>query len=351
MPDGPQAIQSDVDAGQRSLTVVQAMREALIEEMRRDEDVFVIGEDVCIGGVFLFTLGLIEEFGPERVVDTPISESGFMGLSVGAAIEGMRPVVDFQYGDFLFTAMDQLIQQATKLRYMSGGQVKVPLVVHLPTGLAGRGAQHCNPVEGFVYPVPGLKLVTPSSPYDAKGLLKAAIRDDNVVVVCVHKHLYGSKGRPLEQSSLSYQFVPDEEYVIPIGVADVKRPGEDVTVVATMLMLHRALNVAADLESEGISVEVIDPRSLVPFDVETVVDSVRRTGRLVIVEESHERGGWGAQLAADVVARAFGHLDVPIRRLATPDIPIPFSPSLEGALAPDEERIAEAILELMRGGW
>jgi pyruvate dehydrogenase E1 component beta subunit len=350
MPDAPRTLPTGkVAAGERNLTLVQAMREALAEEMRRDESVFVIGEDVRIGGVFLFTLGLVEEFGPERVVDTPISEAGFTGLSVGAAIEGMRPVVDFQYGDFLFTAMDQLVQQATKLRYMSGGQVKVPLVVHLPTGVSGRGAQHCNPVEGFCYPIPGLKLVTPSSPYDAKGLLKTAIRDDNVVVFCVHKHLYGSKGRPLEESSLSRQFVPEGDYAIPLGEADVKRPGEDVTVVANMLMLHRALNVAADLERQGISVEVVDPRCLVPFDLDTVIDSVERTGRLVIVEENHERGGWGAQLAADVVGRAFGYLDAPIRRLATPDVPIPFSPPLEAALVPDEDRIAEAIIELVRG--
>lgn len=350
MPDRAQASPGrDVPGAERNLTVVQAMREALSEEMRLDESVFVIGEDVRIGGVFLLTLGLSDEFGAERVIDTPISEAGFMGLSIGAAIEGMRPVVDFQYGDFLFTAMDQLAQQATKLRYMSGGQVKVPLVVHLPTGLAGRGAQHCNPVEGFCYPIPGLKLVTPSTPYDAKGLLRSAIRDDNVVVFCVHKHLYGSKGRPLEQSSLSRQFVPEEEYAVPLGKADVKRSGSDVTVVANMLMLHRALNAAGELERSSIDVEVIDPRSLVPFDLATVLESVKKTGRLVIVEESHERGGWGAQLAADVVAHAFGYLDAPIRRLATPDIPIPFSPPLEQALIPNEERIAETIVAVVRG--
>jgi pyruvate dehydrogenase E1 component beta subunit len=335
---------------ERSLTIVQAMREALAEEMRRDDEVLVIGEDVRIGGVFLFTLGLVDEFGPDRVVDTPISEAGFMGLGIGAAIEGMRPVVDFQYGDFLFTAMEQLVQQAAKHRYMSGGQVKVPLVVHLPTGASGRGSQHCNPIEGFCYPIPGLKLVTPASPSDAKGLFKSAIRDDNVVLFCVHKHLYGSKGRPLAESSISRQFVPEGEHLIPLGEADVKRPGDDVTVVANMLMLHRTLNVASQLERDGISVEVIDPRCLVPFDLRTVVESVKRTGRLLIVEESHERGGWGAQLAADVIAQAFGYLEAPVRRLATPDVPIPFSPPLEAALVPDEDQIREAIVELLRGG-
>lgn len=349
MPEPSSSVEAELPQSERSLTIVQALREGLAEEMRRDDEVFAIGEDIRIGGVFLLTLGLIEEFGPERVLDTPISEAGFTGLGIGAALEGMRPVVDFQYGDFLFTAMDQLIQQATKLRYMSGGQVKIPIVLHLPTGASGRGSQHCNPVEGFVYPIPGLKLVTPSTPSDAKGLLKSAIRDDNVVVFCVHKHLYGSKGRPLADSSLSREYVPADDYTVPLGAADVKHAGEDITVVANMLMLHRALNVATALEDEGISVDVIDPRTLVPFDLEAVIESVTRTGRLLIVEENHERGGWGAQLAADVGDRAFGYLDAPIRRLATPDVPIPFSPPLEAALVPSEEQIATAIQELTRG--
>ena len=332
---------------QRPLTIVQAMREALAEEMRRDDEVFVLGEDVRIGGVFLFTLDLLEEFGPHRVIDTPISESGFTGLAIGAAIDGMRPVVDFQYGDFLFTAMDQLVQEATKLRYMSGGQVKIPLVLQLPTGASGRGAQHCNPIEHFCYPIPGLKLVTPATPYDAKGLLKTAIRDDNVVLFCVHKHLYGSKGRPLARSSLSTEHVPETEYTIPFSEAIVRRPGEDVTVVANMLMLHRALNVATALGEEGVSVEVIDPRCLIPFDLETVLASVEKTGRLLVVEENHSRGGWGAQLTADVLEGAFGYLEEPIRRLTIPDVPIPFSPQLENALVPDEARIRAAILDLV----
>jgi pyruvate/2-oxoglutarate/acetoin dehydrogenase E1 component len=331
----------------RTLTIVQAMREAIAEEMRADPDVFVLGEDVRIGGVFLLTLSLVDEFGPARIVDTPISESGFTGLAIGAAIDGMRPVVDFQYGDFLLTAMDQLVQEATKLRYMSGGQVRVPLVLHLPTGASGRGAQHCNPIEHFCYPIPGLKLVTPATPYDAKGLLKTAIRDDNVVVFCVHKHLYGSKGRPLAQSSISTEHVPDDEYTIPFGEAAIRHPGEDVTVVANMLMLHRALNVAIALEDAGISVEVIDPRCLIPFDLDTVAASVEKTGRLLIVEENHARGGWGATVAADVLERAFGHLEEPIRRVTAPNVPVPFSPVLEEQLIPDEERIRGAILDLV----
>ncbi len=337
----------DENTPKRDLTIVQALREAIREEMQRDEDVFVMGLDVRIGGSFLFSLGLLDEFGPERVVNLPISESGFLGLGIGAAMQGLRPVIDFQYGDFLFCAMDQIIQQATKLRYMSGGQVKIPLVLQLPTGASGRGAQHANAVEGFFFHVPGLKIVTPATPYDAKGLFKSSVRDDNLVLFCVHKHLYGSKDRPLAKSSVSVGHVPEQEYTIPLGVADVKRTGTDITVVANLLMLHRVLNVAHELAYEGISVEVIDPRCLVPLDVDTIVTSVQKTSRLLIVEESNERGGWGAQVAADVAWRALGYLDAPIRRLATPDIPIPFSPVLESAVIPDEEAIAGAIIGLV----
>ncbi len=333
----------------RTLTIVQAMREALREEMNRDECVFVMGEDIRIGGSFLFTLGLLDEYGPDRVINTPISEAGFVGLGIGAAMMGMRPIIDFQYGDFVFCAMDQLVQQATKLRYMSGGQVKIPLVLQMPTGASGRGAQHANAMEGFFFHIPGLKIVTPASPYDAKGLLKSAIRDDNVVLFCVHKHLYGSKGRQLIQSSISTGFVPEEEYTIPLGLADVKREGGDITVVANLLMLHRVMNVAAALEAEGVSVEVVDPRCLVPLDMETIIASVQKTGRLLVVEESNERGGWGAQVAAAVADRAIGYLDGPIRRLATPDVPIPFAPVLEATVIPDEAKIRQTILELVGG--
>ena len=334
----------------RDLTIVQALREAIREEMYRDEEVFVLGEDIRIGGSFLFTLGLHDEFGGERVLNTPISEAGFVGLAIGAAIQGMRPVVDFQYGDFLFTAFDQIVQQATKLRYMSGGQVKIPLVFQMPTGASGRGAQHANAMEGFFYHIPGIKIITPATPYDAKGLFKSAVRDDNPVLFCVHKHLYGSKGRKLIESSVSRGHVPEDDYTIPLGVADVKRPGTDITVVANSLMLHRAMNVAEALGQDGVSVEVVDPRCLVPMDMQTIYESVKKTSRLVIVEESNERGGWGAQVAADVAGNLIGYLDAPIRRVATPDVPIPFSPGLEAAVIPDESQIRAAILEIMGAG-
>ncbi len=335
-------------SSERQLTIVQALREALREEMNQDDNVFVMGEDIRIGGSFLFTLGLLDEYGPDRVINTPISEAGFVGLGIGAAIMGQRPIIDFQYGDFVFCAMDQLVQQATKLRYMSGGQVKIPLVLQMPTGASGRGAQHANTMESYFFHVPGIKIVTPATPYDAKGLLKSAIRDDNPVLFCVHKHLYGSKGRQLTKSSISMTHVPEEEYMIPLGVADVKREGSDVTVVANLLMLHRVMNVAEALADEGISVEVIDPRCLVPLDTDTVVESVKKTGLLLIVEESGERGGWGAQVAATVASEAIGWIDGPIRRLASPSVPMPFAPVLEAAVVPDEAKIRQAILDLVR---
>lgn len=346
MPNNPTENQNT----DRNLTIVQAMREAIREEMYRDEEVFVIGEDIRIGGSFLFTLGLFDEFGPDRVINTPISEAGFIGLSIGAAIQGMRPVIDFQYGDFIFCAMDQIVQEATKLRYMSGGQVKIPLVFQLPTGASGRGAQHANSVEGFFFHVPGMKIVTPATPYDAKGLLKSAIRDDNIVFFCVHKHLYGSKGRLLAQSRISTGFVPEGEYTIPLGIADIKREGSDITIVANLLMLHKAVNAAKSLSDEaGIEAEVVDPRCLVPLDMETIVTSVEKTGRLLIVEENNRRGGWGAEVAAEVASRAIGYLDAPIMRLATPDVPIPFSPVLESHVIPGESDIYNSVIELVEG--
>ncbi|MDO9545270.1 MAG: alpha-ketoacid dehydrogenase subunit beta [Pelolinea sp.] len=332
----------------RDLTIVQAMREALREEMYRDQKVFVIGEDVRIGGSFLFTLGMFDEFGPERIINTPISEVGFIGLAIGAAIQGLRPIVDFQYSDFLLTAFDQIAQQGSKLRYMSGGQVKIPLVFQLPTGASGRGAQHANSIEGILFHLPGIKIVTPATPYDAKGLFKSAVRDDNMVFFCVHKLLYGSKGRQLVQSNISKGFVPEEEYLIPLGVGEVKREGTDVTVVANLLMLHRVMNAAEELAKEGISIEIIDPRTLVPFDTDLVVNSVKKTGRLLIVEESNERGGWGAQVAADIAARAISYLDAPILRLATPDVPIPYSPVLESAVIPNKQKIIDMIIRLTK---
>lgn len=335
------------ESSERNLTIVQALREALHEEMSRDPSAFVIGEDIEIGGSFLFTLGMLDEFGRNRVINTPISEAGFVGLAIGAAIAGMRPIVDFQYGDFLFTAADQVIQQATKLRYMSGGQVKVPLVLQLPTGASGRGAQHANSLESFFFGVPGVKIVTPSLPYDAKGLFKASLRDDNVVLFCVHKHLYGSKGRALAHSETSVGHVPEDDYVIPLGKAAVRRPGRDVTVVSNSLMLHRCLTVAEVLADQGIDVEVIDPRTLVPFDIDTVVASVEKTGRLLVVEENHRRGGWGGYLIGELTDRVFGWLDAPPRRLTLPDSPVPFSPALEQVVIPSEVDIQKSIMDLV----
>jgi len=328
----------------RSLTIVQGLREALREEMLRDEAVFVMGEDIGIGGSFLFTLGFLDEFGPERVMNTPISEAGFVGMGVGAAIEGLRPVIDFQYGDFLITAADQVIQQAAKLRYMSGGQVEVPLVFQLPTGASGRGAQHSNSLETVFFGVPGLEIVTPSSPYDAKGLFKTAVRSQNPVLFCVHKHLYGSRGRNLAHRDTSTGIVPEgDDYTIPFGVADIKREGSDVTVVANLLMLHRSLEVASELAEDGISVEVIDPRTLVPFDVESVLRSVEKTGRLVIVDEGPRQGGWSAYLSAEVAERALSYLDAPIIRVTSLDSPMPYAPGLEDAVVPSKARIESAI--------
>jgi len=335
----------------KRLTMAEAIREALREEMLRDEGVFLIGEDIGIekgfGGPFGVTKGLSEEFGHERVRDTPISESAIVGVAIGAAMMGMRPVAEVQYGDFIFCAMDQVVNQAAKLRYMSGGQVKVPMVLRVPTGATGRGAQHAQSPEGFFIHVPGLKVVAPSTPYDAKGLLKTAIRDDNPVLFFEHKLLYGTKGyRAVRGGVELVSVIPDEEYLIPFGVADVKRKGDGVTIVAKLLMVHRSLAAAEKLEKEGISVEVIDPRTLVPLDKQTILKSVKKTGRLVIVEENTKTGGWGAEVAAMVAEEAIDYLDAPIKRVSTMDTPIPASPPLESYVIPDEERIIKAVKEL-----
>jgi len=335
----------------KKLSMGEAIRAALLEEMLRDESVFLIGEDIGIekgfGGPFGVTKGLSEEFGHERVRDTPISESAIIGVAIGAAIMGMRPVAEVQYGDFIFCAMDQIVNQAAKMRYMSGGQVKVPMVVRIPTGASGRGAQHAQSPEGFFIHVPGLKVVAPSTPYDAKGLLKTAIRDDNPVLFFEHKLLYGSKGYRAEKGGLELvSDIPDEEYLIPFGVADVKRRGEDVTIVAKLLMVHKSYAAAEKLEKEGISVEVIDPRTLVPFDNQTILKSLEKTGRLVIVEEDTKRGGWGAEIAAMIAEEAIDYLDAPIKRVSAMDTPIP-SPPLEKCVIPDEERIIKAVKEIL----
>jgi len=336
----------------RHMTLSEAIREALREEMLRDETVFLIGEDIGVehgfGGPFGVTKGLAEEFGHERIRDTPISESAIIGVAIGAAMMGMRPVAEVQYGDFIFCAMDQVVNQAAKLRYMSGGQVKLPLVIRIPTGATGRGAQHAQSLEAFFIHAPGLKVVAPSTPYDAKGLLKTAIRDDNPVIFFEHKLLYGSKGYRSEKGGLELaSAVPEGEYLIPLGVADVKRKGDDVTMVAKLLMVHRSLAAAEKLQEEGISAEIIDPRTLVPFDKEMVVNSVKRTGRLVIVEEDTRIGGWGAEVSAVVAEEAMDHLDAPIKRVSAFDTPIPASPPLESYVIPSEQRIIETVREIV----
>lgn len=334
------------------MTIAEAIRQAIREEMRRDPTVFCIGEDIGIeggfGGPFTVTLGLSEEFGHDRIIDTPVSEILIAGAAIGAAIAGMRPIAEVQYADFIFCMMDQVVNQAAKMTYMSGGTVKVPIVIRAPVGATGRGAQHAQSIEGFFTHVPGLKVICPATPYDAKGLLKTAIRDDNPVLVLEHKLLYGSKGARSERAALSLiEDVPEEEYLIPFGKAIVRRAGKDITIVANLLALYRALEAAEVLEKEGVSVEVIDPRTLVPFDYETVIASVAKTSRLMIVEEDTKRGGWGAEVAAQIAEEAFYFLDAPIKRVATYDVPIPFSPVMERYVIPSVERIVEEAKALM----
>lgn len=335
------------------MTIAEALRSAIREEMRRDERVFCIGEDIDIdggfGGAFTVTLGLSKEFGHDRILDTPISEIMIAGAAVGAAMTGMIPIADVQYGDFLFCMMDQLADQAAKMTYMSGGTVKVPMVMRAPVGATTRGAQHAQSLEGFFTHIPGLKVICPATAYDAKGLLKTAIRDENPVIVFEHKLLYGSKGNRAEKSALSpVGEVPDEEYLIPFGQAAVRREGKDVTIVANLLMLYKTLEAAAVLEKEGISVEVIDPRTLVPFDYEKVIKSIQKTSRLMIVEEDTRRNGWGAEIAAQIAEDAIYCLDAPIKRVATYDVPIPFAPVMENFVVPSAERIAEEVRKLMK---
>lgn len=335
------------------MTIAEALRSAIREEMRRDERVFCIGEDIDIdggfGGAFTVTLGLSKEFGHDRILDTPISEIMIAGAAVGAAMTGMIPIADVQYGDFLFCMMDQLADQAAKMTYMSGGTVKVPMVMRAPVGATTRGAQHAQSLEGFFTHIPGLKVICPATAYDAKGLLKTAIRDENPVIVFEHKLLYGSKGNRAEKSALSpVGEVPDEEYLISFGQAAVRREGKDVTIVANLLMLYKTLEAAAVLEKEGISVEVIDPRTLVPFDYETVIKSIQKTSRVMIVEEDSRRNGWGAEIAAQIAEDAIYYLDAPVKRVATYDVPIPFAPIMENFVVPSVDRIVSEVRNLMK---
>jgi 2-oxoisovalerate dehydrogenase E1 component len=326
----------------RQLQYREALNEALHEEMARDPSVCVLGEDVGrYGSPFQVTRGLFDKYGEKRVRDTPISEEGFIGIAVGAAMSGLRPVAEILYIDFSTLAMDQIVNQAAKARYMFGGKARVPLVVRTQGG-GGRGnaAHHSQSLEMWYVHVPGLIVVQPSTPYDAKGLLKSAIRNDNPVIFIEHKLLYNTTG-----------LVPDKEYLIPIGVADVKRPGDEVTIVATSRMVLFALNAAEELARQGIEAEVIDPRTLKPLDIDTIVKSVEKTGRLVVVNEGHLTGGFTAEVAARVQREAFDWLDAPIMQVATEDVPLPYNGRLELEAIPNEQDIINAVQEVVYRDW
>jgi pyruvate dehydrogenase E1 component beta subunit len=323
----------------RTLTYREALREALREEMRRDDSVFLLGEDIGRnwGGAFKVTEGLAEEFGDERVRDTPISESAIIGTAIGAAITGMRPVAEIMFGDLTALAMDQIANQAAKIRYMFGGQTACPMVIRTPFGAGVNiASHHSQSLEAWFMHVPGLCVAVPSTPFDAKGLLKTAVRGNNPVLFCEHKLLYPVEGE-----------VPQEEYTVPFGKADVKREGADATVFATMYMVHMALRASELLEREGISVEVVDPRTLTPLDRQAIMRSVRKTGRVIIVCEDCKTAGVGAEIAASIAEEAVDYLDAPIKRLAEPDTPIPFSPPLEQSVIPNEKTIVNAVREVV----
>jgi pyruvate dehydrogenase E1 component beta subunit len=315
----------------------EAVREALAEEMRRDPKVFIMGEDVAEAGTaFKVLSGLVNEFGPERVLDTPISEAGFTGIGVGAGMTGMRPVVDIMFGDFAGLIMDQMANQAAKIHYMSGGKWKCSMVLRTTLGATRRSAaQHSQSLHAWFCHIPGLKVVMPSTPYDAKGLLKSAIRDDNPVVFYEDKMMYKLKGP-----------VPQEDYTIPLGVADVKRAGDDVTIIATSSMVQVALGAAKLLEEQGVSAEVVDPRTLWPLDEKTLIDSARKTSRVIVVDEGYGRYGVTAELASVIQENAFLDLEAPVKRMGAMHVPIPFSPPLEDATVPTERTVCEAALAL-----
>lgn len=324
----------------REITFGEAVVEALDEEMERDERVFVMGEDVGrFGMIYVANRRLYEKYGDKRMRDTPISENAIIGFALGAAITGMRPVAEIMFCDLITLAMEQIVNQVAKIRYMFGGNIKVPLVIRTTvSGLRRTAAQHSQHLEAWFAHVPGLKVVMPSSPYAVKGLLKTAIRDDNPVIMFDHQMLLrlGAKGP-----------VPEEEYLLPFGQAGVMREGKDVTVVATSLMVTRALNAAQELEKQGIGVEVIDPRTLYPLDKETILASVQKTGRLLVVHQACKTGGFGGEIAAMVAEEGFGSLVSPIRRLGSYDVPVPYSPQLEDFVIPNEERIAREVLAMV----
>ena len=323
---------------EREITFGEAIKQAIAEEMRRDETVIMLGEDIgSAGGVFKILVGLREEFGDKRIIDTPIAEAGYVGLGVGAALTGMRPIVELMFGDFMALAMDQIVNQAAKLRYMSGGQATVPLTIRATMG-AGRSsaAQHSQSLHAWVSHVPGLKVVIPSTPKDAIGLFKTAVRDDNPVVFFEDKMMYAVKG-----------LVPDVVDPIPFGVADIKRTGDDVTLIATSSMVLVALDAAEELAGDGISAEVVDPRTMVPLDKETLIASVAKTGRAVIIDEGCQSFGVTAELASVVYEGAFDYLDAPIVRIGAMDVPVPFSKPLEDATIPNTQDVISAVRKML----
>jgi pyruvate dehydrogenase E1 component beta subunit len=316
----------------REITFGQAIREALAEEMRRNPKVFIMGEDVAEAGTpFKVLAGLVDEFGPSRVIDSPISEAGITGLGVGAAMTGMHPVIDIMFGDFIGLAMDQIVNQAAKVHYMSGGKLKVPLVVRTTLGATRRsGAQHSQSLHAWVSHIPGLKVALPSTPFDAKGLLKTAIRDSNPVIFFEDKMMYQLKGQ-----------VPEGEYTIPFGVADIKRSGSDISIIATSSMVQVALESAEILSKSGISAEVIDPRTTFPLDKKTLIESAKKTSRAIVIDEGYERYGVTAEIASVIAEGAFYYLDAPVKRMGAMDVPIPFSPVLEDLTVPTTTSVVE----------
>ena len=322
----------------REITYAEALNETLREAMRRDPAVFVAGEDIgAFGGVFGVTKGLLEEFGPERVRDTPITEAAIVGSAIGAAVTGMRPVAEMMFMDFMGVCMDQIVNQAAKMRYMFGGKARLPIVLRACCGAGfNAAAQHSQCLEAWFTHTPGLKVVIPSTPYDVKGLLRASIADDNPVIFIEHKALYGKKG-----------LVPEEDYTVPLGAADIKREGGNVTLVSWSRMVEVCLAAARSLDQEGVETEVVDLRSLAPLDKETLFASVEKTGKVVIVHEACLTGGFGGEVAALLADEAFDCLDAPIKRVAAPDVPVPFSPVLEGHYIPDEGQILQAVKEIL----
>lgn len=324
----------------KEMTYAEAIREAMIEEMRRDENVFLLGEDVGLyGGAFGVSVGMYETFGEERVRDTPISEAVIAGAAAGAAVTGMRPIAEIMFMDFTTISMDSIVNQAAKMRYMFGGKAQVPMVLRCPAGSGtGAAAQHSQSLEAWFCHVPGLKVVTPSTPADAKGLLKASIRDNNPVIFVEQKLLYRKKG-----------MVPDDEdFTIPLGKAEIKKQGTDISIITYGRMLERVLNASEEAAKDGISVEIVDLRTLLPLDKDTIIQSVIKTGRAIIVHEAVKTGGYGGEIAAVITeSEAFDYLDAPVIRLAGKDVPIPYSPELEKAVVPSEDEIKKTLYKLM----